>query len=319
MANDSDLGQIGSAAITTFGNYAGAVAANKRQFKYQQRAMAQQQAYNKELWDYQNAYNTPQAQMERYEAAGLNPHLIYGSGAGASGNAGPISPTEVPSQQAAKVENVPDIMMRHLQIKQMDAQYKATLQATQTARINAMLTQANIGLKNLETISKAAKTRNAKALAEAEKTTAEFVAKRSKELYENEISKGNLLDQLHGFRNITNPITQAQQQTDLRVSKQALKGAQQEYDYRTEANRNTITTQRLQIEFDKNRNALAKVGVYSSDNPVLRVLIQAANRSGLDVSDLLAKGIDKLEYLFDKEGMSYDELVRKGYIKVFKR
>lgn len=29
-------------------------------------------------WDKQNAYNAPSAQMARYKAAGLNPHLIYG-------------------------------------------------------------------------------------------------------------------------------------------------------------------------------------------------------------------------------------------------
>lgn len=42
----------------------------------------------KELFDYQNAYNSPSAQMERLKAAGLNPNLIYGSQspAGNSGN-----------------------------------------------------------------------------------------------------------------------------------------------------------------------------------------------------------------------------------------
>lgn len=39
-----------------------------------------------EMWNLQNAYNSPAAQMERFKAAGLNPHLIYGQGN--SGNAG---------------------------------------------------------------------------------------------------------------------------------------------------------------------------------------------------------------------------------------
>ena len=34
----------------------------------------------KELFDYQNAYNTPAKQMERLKAAGLNPALMYGQG-----------------------------------------------------------------------------------------------------------------------------------------------------------------------------------------------------------------------------------------------
>lgn len=38
-----------------------------------------------EMWRMQNEYNSPQSQMQRYQAAGLNPHLIYGQGS--SGNA----------------------------------------------------------------------------------------------------------------------------------------------------------------------------------------------------------------------------------------
>lgn len=39
-----------------------------------------------EMWHIQNAYNTPEQQMARFGAAGLNPHLIYGQGN--PGNAG---------------------------------------------------------------------------------------------------------------------------------------------------------------------------------------------------------------------------------------
>lgn len=38
-----------------------------------------------QMWERQNLYNSPQAQMERYKQAGLNPHLIYNQGN--SGNA----------------------------------------------------------------------------------------------------------------------------------------------------------------------------------------------------------------------------------------
>lgn len=37
--------------------------------------------YSKKLIDYQNAYNSPKAQMQRLAEAGLNPNLIYGSNA----------------------------------------------------------------------------------------------------------------------------------------------------------------------------------------------------------------------------------------------
>lgn len=41
--------------------------------------------WNEKMWALQNKYNTPEAQMERFKQAGLNPNLIYGQGT--SGNA----------------------------------------------------------------------------------------------------------------------------------------------------------------------------------------------------------------------------------------
>lgn len=54
-----------------------------------------QRQYNDSLafWEKQNTYNSPQEQMKRFQAAGLNPNLIYG--AGNSGNAGPIATPDV--------------------------------------------------------------------------------------------------------------------------------------------------------------------------------------------------------------------------------
>lgn len=45
------------------------------------------------FWNMQNEYNTPEAQMQRFKNAGLNPNLIYGQGN--SGNAGSLSPPSV--------------------------------------------------------------------------------------------------------------------------------------------------------------------------------------------------------------------------------
>lgn len=42
--------------------------------------------WNEKMWKLQNQYNLPEAQMERFKQAGLNPNLIYGQGN--SGNAG---------------------------------------------------------------------------------------------------------------------------------------------------------------------------------------------------------------------------------------
>lgn len=64
------LGTMASGAL----DFAGAMWQNSQNKK------AATTAWNRQLatLEYQNAYNTPAAQMERYKEAGLNPNLIYG-------------------------------------------------------------------------------------------------------------------------------------------------------------------------------------------------------------------------------------------------
>lgn len=50
-----------------------------------------------EMWHLQNAYNSPQSQMQRYVDAGLNPHLIYGQGT--PGNASSFPQYQAPDLQ----------------------------------------------------------------------------------------------------------------------------------------------------------------------------------------------------------------------------
>lgn len=66
------------------------IEANKKMSEY---------AYSKDLqmWNMQNQYNSPTAQMQRFKDAGLNPNLIYGQGS--PGNA-----TQLPKYQAPRSE-----------------------------------------------------------------------------------------------------------------------------------------------------------------------------------------------------------------------
>lgn len=55
-----------------------------------------------EMWHMQNAYNSPEQQMERFGAAGLNPHLIYGQGSpGQAGSPPEYHPPEIQMQGAS--------------------------------------------------------------------------------------------------------------------------------------------------------------------------------------------------------------------------
>lgn len=61
---------------------------------------------NKKIQNEQRVYDSPSSQMARYKAAGLNPHLIYGSGAGSSGgtfgiSAGAIAPARIDAPNAS--------------------------------------------------------------------------------------------------------------------------------------------------------------------------------------------------------------------------
>lgn len=53
------------------------------------RNMEEQNKYNLQMWNLQNQYNSPKAQMERFAEAGLNPNLIYTQGN--AGNASPVA------------------------------------------------------------------------------------------------------------------------------------------------------------------------------------------------------------------------------------
>ena len=82
---------IGSAlgmADTLYGAYA-----NKKEAS---RAREWQQY----MVDYQNAYNTPAAQMLRYKEAGLNPNLIYGQ-SNVSASTGSVPHANIPASHVA--------------------------------------------------------------------------------------------------------------------------------------------------------------------------------------------------------------------------
>ena len=65
-----------SAGVSVLGNIVGAGI----QGITNRRAERRQWNRNVAMWEKQNAYNTPKAQMQRLQEAGLNPNLMYGKG-----------------------------------------------------------------------------------------------------------------------------------------------------------------------------------------------------------------------------------------------
>lgn len=78
-------------------------------------------AQNLDFWNRQNAYNTPLAQMQRFKAAGLNPHLIYDQ----SNMAGPISSPSTPLSEWKEPDRAGlmlDYLQRYQDLKNSEAQ-----------------------------------------------------------------------------------------------------------------------------------------------------------------------------------------------------
>lgn len=96
---------------------------NEQKFNYDKRLVIYQNSQNKKLadeayqkdvamWNMQNEYNSPAAQMQRLQQAGLNPNLVYGGGsvtgntAGSAPSYNPPSYPQLtyPSMQAQKLD-----------------------------------------------------------------------------------------------------------------------------------------------------------------------------------------------------------------------
>lgn len=111
------------------------------------------QAYMRDvdMWNRQNEYNTPEAQMERLKSAGLNPALMYGQGT--VGNATGAPKAEVPSGRYAwSPILVPDLVEKYQDIRLKKLQGDQVSMAINNAKANLLMTRilSNIKAKELE-------------------------------------------------------------------------------------------------------------------------------------------------------------------------
>lgn len=92
-------GGLVSAASNLGGGLIGALTAKSQQRKAN--------AFNVDMWNRTNQYNSPAEQMKRYAQAGLNPNLIYGQGN--SGNASNAPTFEALAEPGYKPVDIPSI------------------------------------------------------------------------------------------------------------------------------------------------------------------------------------------------------------------
>lgn len=301
---------LGAASINALGGLALDAAKNKKQWKYQQKAMDKQWQLNQEAWNLQNSYNTPQAQMERLQQAGLNPRLIYGSGSSAPNMASPVDAPTVPVRQAAGAQ-VPDLL-QYYQVRQMDAQYQNTIMATDLMEKKGALSEIQMGLKNLELFKENIRSKNYSGVVQMEQAMQRWIALRSQQLLINEGKRGTnltkegfLLDKkntLTGKQSEMLDVQKSNEELRTGVLGQSISNMQRQgqlMDQLGTMRAKQITSQDLDNAFKTHRNELARFGIYSSDHAALRSLIAFSRRVGMDFDELMKMGVDKIKSIFE--------------------
>lgn len=154
------LGTAGgaTAASTALGVGQGILGAfqNRANKRHAIKMMDKQREWALADWNMQNEYNSPRAQMQRLQEAGLNPNLVYGQGVqGATGNSGNVRSSDS-GQWRGETPNImglQDSIFAGINLEQRKAQVdllekQATI-AVQTAALQAA--------KTGETLAKTAK------------------------------------------------------------------------------------------------------------------------------------------------------------------
>lgn len=113
---------------------------------------------NLEMWNRQNEYNHPMAQMARFEQAGLNPNLIYGQGT--PGNAQQMPQFMAPQQPVDKqpLINPMEGIMKVLEAQMKSAQTRQEREKAKQQAIDTWIKQntshETVNQARLETVFK---------------------------------------------------------------------------------------------------------------------------------------------------------------------
>lgn len=138
IKNPAPLALAGTAASGLFG-IASTIINNRAQKRLAMDMYNMQRKDALDNWNRENMYNSPAAQMQRLKEAGLNPNLVYGNGATATGGSISSVRADVPTLQQAPTPNFQGGILGYMQVKQMQTQMDATEEAIKMSRINQAL------------------------------------------------------------------------------------------------------------------------------------------------------------------------------------
>lgn len=123
---------------------------NRRAEDFAREMYQRQVDENVRFWQMQNEYNSPEMQMARLQNAGLNPNLVYGTGATAMGSniTAPASSGNVP-RQAGKYADLGSIAQQAFGTKLLQAQIRREEAEADKSEAEASITRVDEKLKEI--------------------------------------------------------------------------------------------------------------------------------------------------------------------------
>lgn len=115
-------------AVVSAGSGIAGLFGRKKAYKRSKQLMSHQLDLSKQMWEYQNAYNTPEKQMQRLKDAGLNPALMYGQGTTGNAQGAPqaqyndLAPYSSPAEHAQSVAAGVQMSLANAQKRNIESQ-----------------------------------------------------------------------------------------------------------------------------------------------------------------------------------------------------
>lgn len=141
--------QAGSQFLGSVVNAISTGVQNKKNRKFATEQADKEYARNLEMWNMQNAYNDPGAQMQRLKDAGMNPYLMYDKGTTGVSTSMPSYNAPKWQGQAPKIQ-VPAMMNMYYDLqnkKQINDNLKAQKEATDQKSIGQSILNNILGIK----------------------------------------------------------------------------------------------------------------------------------------------------------------------------
>lgn len=210
-----------------------------------------QNQWNLEQWNRENAYNDPSSQMSRLKQAGLNPNLVYGSGA---------QTTAASSPKAANMEVTPYLGASN----DLGASVNAAINAQQLQRQNE-LAKAQADYVRQQTITEGQ--RQSQIALSNSRSQVDLSVARELEKYSIEAGKENLR-KLRSEANIAE-TTQFMKEYEHKV----LQPLQSQLNNAQLRQLETATANlRQDMDFNKFEQSLKRMGIYPQDKLYMRIL-----------------------------------------------